>query len=368
MRELRHNELSYLDRVNAHPRDFYVFFEEGPNIHRYHINGDTTGVISGTEFLHRVFPHFDGQKISANKLAKEGWLREPKYGYVADVWKPYFPPSPSNIRETALYNEWRASTNDPSKVVEYIRWRIRQIDWQFTPLFKEMQAVVLKNWEDNRDDAARRGTATHLNNERYLNHLPYENESLEWKLFESFIKARPWLKIWRTEMRIWSKQHLLAGSIDAIFIDTRTGKYYVYDWKRSKEIKFEGWCRCEPGQHSSAVCDGFGCAEATKDVPNCNYYHYSLQVWLYATILELHYGIKIEGCFLVILHPDQKDFIELAAVDLRPVVKAMMEKRALEVIPTLQLRRANKRAREQPPLSPRKSKRVAERDESPERK
>lgn len=366
MRELQHNELSYYDKLNAHPRDFFVFFEEGPNIHRYHIKGDSEGVISVTGFVHGPFPHFDGPKISAKTLGNESWLFKSKYGYLADEWKPFLPPIATNPREISLFNEWGSQVPDKSKTLDYIRWRIRQFDWHFTPLFQRLQEVVLKNWEDNRNDAATRGTAMHLNIENFYNHLPYESESPEWKLFEAFMKARPWFIVWRTEMRVWSKEHLLAGSIDMIYVDIRTGKYYVYDWKRSKEIKLFGYCYCAEGKHDGKICDGFGNQEATRHLPNCNYYQYSLQLWTYAAILELHYGIKIEGCFLVILHPKQTNFIELPAFALRDVVEVLLAQRALAVAHIFPIRKASKRALEKP--TPHRRAKKVPRENSPKRK
>lgn len=38
-------------------------------------------------------------------------------------------------------------------------------------------------------------------------------------------------------------------------------------------------------------------------IPNTNYWHYSLQLNLYRTILERSYGIKVKTMKLVCMHP-----------------------------------------------------------------
>jgi hypothetical protein len=39
-------------------------------------------------------------------------------------------------------------------------------------------------------------------------------------------------------------------------------------------------------------------------MPDTNFWHYSLQLNLYKTILEEKYGKKVTGLYLVCLHPD----------------------------------------------------------------
>ena len=77
----------------------------------------------------------------------------------------------------------------------------------------------------------------------------------------------------------------------------RPGEFALYDWKRSKEIKFEN--KFEKG------------LEGLKHLEHCNYNHYSIQLNIYKRILETLYNLVITEMVLVILHPDNDSFITL---------------------------------------------------------
>ena len=51
---------SYLAKLNPHPRDDFITFDEGPHI--YTIKGDS-GFTSVTTFNHAHFENFDSDKI-----------------------------------------------------------------------------------------------------------------------------------------------------------------------------------------------------------------------------------------------------------------------------------------------------------------
>jgi hypothetical protein len=68
----------------------------------------------------------------------------------------------------------------------------------------------------------------------------------------------------------------------------------IYDWKRSKEIKAEN--RFQTGLGPLA------------HLPDCNYWHYSLQLNVYRWILETLYGLDVAEMYLLILHPDNPNY------------------------------------------------------------
>jgi hypothetical protein len=45
-----------------------------------------------------------------------------------------------------------------------------------------------------------------------------------------------------------------------------------------------------------------------EHLPDTNYWHYTLQLNIYATILEKKYGMHVSELALVILHPNQSSF------------------------------------------------------------
>ena len=106
------------------------------------------------------------------------------------------------------------------------------------------------------------------------------------------------LEPFRTEWMIYSNDLGIAGSIDMIFRSKlNEHEYIIYDWKRSKEIKFE-----------NKYTRGKGPAVTLDD---CNYIHYSLQLNMYKYILENYYGMKIKSLHLLVLHPNHENYLQI---------------------------------------------------------
>jgi len=95
------------------------------------------------------------------------------------------------------------------------------------------------------------------------------------------------------EVRVYSKEIGLAGSIDLLIYDKRTKQYHIRDWKTNKKIEMKSYGN-KVGTHS-----------ATSDIMDCNYYHYSLQLSLYRFILENYYGLKIASTSICHLTEDK---------------------------------------------------------------
>ena len=66
-------------------------------------------------------------------------------------------------------------------------------------------------------------------------------------------------------------------------------------------------------------------------LPDTNYWHYSLQLNTYRYILENYYGLRIEGMYLVVLHPDFPSFKRVEVARMDEEVEAMMATRRLAV-------------------------------------
>ncbi len=165
-----------LEKLNTHPRDKHIRFEEEG--HKYYIDEDDN-YISGTTFIHKLFPSFDAQKV-AEKIKL------------------------SNKKE-----EYKNMTVD--EIVEY--------------------------WKQNGIEASAAGTQTHLNIELYSNGVSIEDNSPEFQMFLQFRKDFPYLVPYRTEWTIYDRKLRIAGSIDMVYLDTRDNTYHIYDWKRAKEFK-----------------------------------------------------------------------------------------------------------------------------------
>jgi hypothetical protein len=200
---------------------------------------------------------------------------------------------------------------------------MRNPKWPKHKLFGKSRSVIKEGWDKTRNDAAAAGTAMHLNIERFLNGEQHESSSKEWRLFTMFQEAHPNLDTYRTEMLVFDESVKVAGSIDLVCRDpAEEGSYLLYDWKRSKCIDtFNTYERGFPNT-------------AAAELDNCNFNHYSLQLSIYKHILQTKYGMKVNGCCLVVLHPEQNDFIEMQTEDMQPLVDELWKIRAEEVAAT----------------------------------
>ena len=170
-----------LAKLNAHPRDEFITFEEGPHI--YTVHGEQ-GYTSVTTWNHHHFAEFDSEKIIGN-IMKSRKMKDPSYKYYG------------------------------------------------------MTAADIKaDWDKNRDEASSAGTRMHYDIECYYNGLDVENASVEFSYFKRFVEDFPDLKPYRTEWMVYYEELKLSGSIDMIF-ENPDGTLLIYDWKRSKEIVYE---------------------------------------------------------------------------------------------------------------------------------
>lgn len=252
-------EWQKLTFTNAHLRDKQITFYEPT--HTYTIDGSSKGVISGTGFLHSFFPHFDAKKTIQKMMSSPKWASSPYFGMTA-----------------------------------------YQIE---------------KQWSDKGKEASSAGTAMHLAIEQFLHDseemiLDEVKQTVEWRYFMNFWKKYgDDLIPYRSEWEVFSKQHLLCGSIDMVFKRKSDGKFVIYDWKRSKEIKTD-----------NPFGNGF---EPLSHLPDCNYWHYTLQLNLYRWILETHYGLDVAELFLLVCHPDNKNYTRIRLNRLQDEVESMLE-------------------------------------------
>jgi ATP-dependent exoDNAse (exonuclease V) beta subunit len=150
---------------------------------------------------------------------------------------------------------------------------------------------ILADWDKNRDSAAQAGTNLHYDIECYYNEIQRENTSIEYQYFLQFSKDFPYTP-YRTEWVVFYDEYKLCGSIDMVF-ENPDGTLLIYDWKRCKEIEYE-----------KGIFTKYATTPCISHLPDTNFWHYSLQLNIYKTILEHKYGKKVVGLFLVCLHPD----------------------------------------------------------------
>ena len=219
------------------------------------------------------------------------------------------------------------------------------------------RSQIRKQWDDAGLEARTEGTRLHDQIERYYNLVGRVNgenqenrenqengESIEtrakkrlrlddsaqvheptthdWRQFVAWATApeQAHLVPYRTEWRIFSRKCNVAGSVDMVFHNTRTNRLDIYDWKRSKEIKRNGFGRY--ATHPLLKED---------EIPDANYYKYSLQLAAYKYILETEYELPYPIGELWLVRMDGDEGREMAeameAMDLSGPIKKLMEQR-----------------------------------------
>lgn len=256
--------------VNAHPRDARISFEE--ESHTYTIDGTREGWTSCTTFIHTFFEHFDADAVIAKMMRGKNWRESKYYGMTAE----------------AIKAQWAATA----------------------------------------EEASTAGTRMHLDIEHWYNADPIGNlaaddwvpqEGPEWDYFQAF--ERKWriphgFVPYRTEWLVFKEDIKLAGSIDMVY-KKPSGKFAIYDWKRAKDMKYEN-----PWQTGK---------DPLEHLPDTNYWHYSIQLNIYRTVLEELYGAEVDELALVVLHPNNASFQVIKVNRMEDEVEAMFEVRRVEV-------------------------------------
>lgn len=216
------------------------FIEFDPVPHVYTVRGEG-GYTSVTTFVHSHFGHFDAE-AQARKIVTGRNMANPKYKY-----------------------------------------------------YGMTAEQITRMWQKNGEEASAAGTKLHYDIECYWNGWAVENSSAEYgyflKFVEDFQRNNPGIKPYRTEWMVYYEELKWSGSIDMVF-ENPDGTLRIYDWKRCKEIENEAF----GGKRSSTEC--------IRHLPDAKFWHYSLQLNTYKTILEAKYDKRVTELCLVCLHPE----------------------------------------------------------------
>lgn len=266
-----HISTDALAQRHPHPRDATIRFDEGP--HLYYVRDSPTPLpISGTGVVHALF---DTLPSSAFIEAMRQETRAAKYAGMSD---------------DDILAQWRATGARSS--MDGTR----------------MHAAIETYW-NTYDPVTRTG---------FITRDPVLQ--CEMALFRQFLEHEFWpreLEPWRTEMIVHDDIQV-AGSIDFIARSARTGEFYVFDWKRVREIKCSARGR-----------NGFSPVLPAYKLENVNYVHYSLQLHLYRHMLMQHYGlphIPVANLYLVVIHPNDASYSLVQCADLSHVVPHVFTK------------------------------------------
>ena len=312
---------TYLAKKNEHPRDKNIqFFEEG---HRYLVNGKG-GFTSTTTFIHSLFSHFDAEGIIAGILKKRDWSDNPDYKYyrmsavdIADMWK----------------KNGEMASSAGTKMHYNIECYFNNMQYEVDLVKGDSFAVSLEGGEEASvgDEAsveetvkgdlmdASAGAGGELG--EFVVFPPVVDDgSVEYRYFLNFLKAvvmEEELEPYRTEMLVYDESVGITGSIDMLY-RKKNGEFAIFDWKRSKEIAYQGF----RGKKSPTHC--------IRHLDDSNFWHYSLQLNIYRRILQTNYGMTVNDLRLVILHPDNDDYMCLVVPFLDKEIDALFAMRQNE--------------------------------------
>ena len=217
----------------------------------------------------------------------------------------------SDYMSVTTWNHQHFEKFDADKIIERM---MKSKNWTNSKYYGQTVEQIKAGWDENRDLAANAGTKLHYDIECYYNGYPQKNDSTEYNYFLNFQKATKDLVPYRTEWMIWDKDLKFAGSIDMVF-ENPDGTLMIYDWKRCKEIK------------KTDRFMKFAKTECIDDIPDTNFWHYSLQLNTYKALLEKCYGKKVTHMRLVCLHPDNKDYIVYTVPNLADKIEKLFELR-----------------------------------------
>lgn len=150
---------------------------------------------------------------------------------------------------------------------------------------------ILDTWSKNGENASGAGTKMHYDIECFYNNIHNENNDIDFKYFLDFAKDNAHLKPFRTEWCVFNEDLKIAGSIDMLY-ENPDGTILIYDWKRVKNLEYE------------PKFNKYGLPKCLQKMPDTNFWHYTLQLNIYRSIIETKYKKRVSGMCLVCLHPE----------------------------------------------------------------
>lgn len=201
-----------------------------------------------------------------------------------------------------------------------------------TIVFEDKRAEILQGYEDEKNKSCERGTKIHAEYENQF----YKSEEQDLKKFGlggKFTCKKGYYKLDLPRgvypeylISVKSKDGLLriAGQIDLLIIDG--DDVYIVDWKSNREIKQKSYFDKTTRKYQTMKFP-------LNNLMDCNFYHYSLQLSLYAYLLkQINPKFKIKS--LRIVHTDHNNKVtEYKCEYLKDDVERMLKhyKRSIKI-------------------------------------
>lgn len=251
--------------------------------------------VTFNEEAHRYTSHTGEVYTSVTTLIK-------KYtpAFDADYWSAY-KALKSVLSEAGIWDEYKKKAGGWENVVIYARSIDKDFKYRKEVIQKKKEIVA--EWEANKETALSKGTEYHKMKEKHVKEkIVYSPEMTEIKVVSGvdLLAAQDFSGDGLyPELMIYNDKWQIAGQVDWVM---RVGKtVHIKDYKTSKEISktpFQDQMLLAPISH----------------LPNANFYTYSLQLSLYARMLE-EFGYVVGN--LAIEHVNKETFetIEMYPVE-----------------------------------------------------
>lgn len=358
-----------LSKINSHPRDERIEFQEEG--HRYKIDGSVEGWTSATSLLSSLHEPFNAEKAADTLIngrryksgehplagkSKEDiiahWGNENKRGTALharmefgmqciSLGNPIGRVSKDTLVLTRCSGTFdsedrhRVSHNASTQEV-FIRYPTVD-SAPIEGLVRELLHIGFM-WSDGTVRRNRLEEAELGEDEPVLGWNESIQEALQVKEFWEEYACKNGLKPYRSEWVIWDEEFRIAGTIDALMKNEKTGGYWIYDWKRVSrglEVDIEATRYGYRPKHDEWLAETKPWVKRmchpVEELFDTKYWHYSLQLNLYRSILERRYGITIEGMMLVQIHPSLAGVRCHEVVRLEDPINRILEKRRTEM-------------------------------------
>jgi hypothetical protein len=183
--------------------------------------------------------------------------------------------------------------------------------------FEAQTDALLSLWTALGERASGRGTYVHRQAELHCNSEAFE-ETVEMKQYLRFREDHPHLKPYRTEWSVFSYahggSHIVAGQIDGLYLDERSGEYEMIDYKvTAHELSPDN------------PYEKFG-TYPFNTLPDTPWGHYCAQQQIYKYILEKEYGVRVKSCRLLRLHSSIDEYQLVDVLEQQSAVAALFDR------------------------------------------
>lgn len=276
----------------THPQDGKIAFRE--DTHKYTIDGYSgPPLVSVTGLLHSFEEPFDTHKSIEGMKLKPGWGNPNSKAYGKYC----------GMSNQDIIDKWAADATDASD-------KGREMHAQIETFYNKQ---IDEEWSESE---------SLCEVERMANEGGPEMKHFRHFYHDHHIKRK--LTAYKSEWMVFNGKLGVTGSIDMVYLDqsdplcfllkSETGvadifprdildvvasfmgrrKVWVYDWKRTKDIKDSGF--------------GKRLKHPLSHWESCNFVIYTLQLNLYSRMLESQYGCDVLGMVMVVLHPNNPNY------------------------------------------------------------